>query len=391
MSDSLALAPTPVEHDLGALRGVTMPTSPGGSGGFLSDAIVQLGFADAGAVQRAVQDSSRLGGTAEQMLLERGAIDEERLARAIAERNGLPFVDLSDFEIDEGATHLIDRSMALRYRAVPIAFTPDGSLLVALADPLNALAVSDLSVVTKSQVIAAVAVAAQIDELIDDLPASAPSEVAEWSTGLDVRSNWSALGDTGSPRSTGATPDEAPSTEEAPSFEPMPSSAPADGIDQEHRGPEPPALSLAPERSSSPAASDDAPPPTGTLHEKIAALVEELVADASRSAVAELEAEAERLRAELAAEGAEREALQRAREDDDSSRQEKARALDETSAHLERATLEADRLRTELAYARAEAERLRAPAPPPAPAAAPEPAPAPEEPYGPSVPPPGTG
>jgi len=150
--------------------GVQAPSQHGGVGGFLSDVIVDLGFADRALVEDTVNEGRQAGKAAVALLLERGELSTEQLARAIAERNGLPFVDLRTFKVDETARQLIDRGAGLRYRAVPIAFAPDGSLVTALADPLDTLAVSDIAVMTKSDLVPVVADSAQIERLVEELP-----------------------------------------------------------------------------------------------------------------------------------------------------------------------------------------------------------------------------
>ena len=146
--------------------GVSMPSTPDGRSSFLSDVLVELGYADQTAVNSAVEQSRLVGRVPESILVDTGAITEEQLARAIAERNGLPFVDVSNFPIDHGAQGLLGSDTAQRYRAAPIAFDQDGSLIVALADPLDALAVSDIGEITKSEVRPAVATDAGIDALL---------------------------------------------------------------------------------------------------------------------------------------------------------------------------------------------------------------------------------
>src|SRR5436190_2138806 len=151
-------------------RGVTPPSSSSGRHEFLSEVIVELGFADPGTVEEAVEAAREPGMTVEKILLERGALDEDQLARAIAERHGLDFVDLDEFDVDADAMKLITRSAGLRYRAAPIAFSVDGALIVALEDPVDVLAVNDISVMTRSEVRVAVAGGRAIEGLIECLP-----------------------------------------------------------------------------------------------------------------------------------------------------------------------------------------------------------------------------
>lgn len=151
-------------------EGVTPPSSPEGTGGFLSDVIVELGFVDRETVERAVEAAREPGRRVDRILLESGALTEEELSRALAERYGIDHVDLDQFEVDMGAARLISRSTALRYRAVPIAFATDGALIVAVADPVDALAISDVEVMTKSETRKAVASGSTIDALAERLP-----------------------------------------------------------------------------------------------------------------------------------------------------------------------------------------------------------------------------
>ena len=103
MSSSEASTATP--------KGVVPPSEPGGRSGFLSDVIVELGFASADAVEEAVREA-RSGSTVAQVLVENGSITEVQLARATAERYGLAYIDLNDFEVDRSAAALIRPSAA---------------------------------------------------------------------------------------------------------------------------------------------------------------------------------------------------------------------------------------------------------------------------------------
>jgi uncharacterized coiled-coil DUF342 family protein len=154
-------------------KGISLPQRPGGRSGFLSDLIVELGFVDQDTVDAAVEEARHRGRTAADILLESGDLGEDQLSRAIAEHHGLNHVDLDEFEVDLDVARLVGRSPARRYRAVPIAFDSDGALIVALADPVDALAVSDIAAMTRSDVRPVVASGAAIDALIEQLPVDA--------------------------------------------------------------------------------------------------------------------------------------------------------------------------------------------------------------------------
>lgn len=154
----------------GETAGVVPPVDSNRQGAFLTDVIVELGFADKPTVAWALEVARRSEQTVEQSLLDSGALDEEQLALAIAERNGLDHVDLGRFDVDMEAAAMISRSTALRYRAVPISFAADGALIVAVENPSDSLGISDIEAMTRSEVRPAVATASGIRALSERLP-----------------------------------------------------------------------------------------------------------------------------------------------------------------------------------------------------------------------------
>ncbi len=150
-------------------KGVIPPSAPGGRAGFLSDVIVELGFAEREAVEQAVRAARSPGTTVARVLVESGAITEEQLAHATAERYGIAYIDLATFAVEASAANLIKPSAAKRYQAVPVGFV-GGGLLVAMADPADALGVNDIAVMTKMDVKPAVASRPALDALLEALP-----------------------------------------------------------------------------------------------------------------------------------------------------------------------------------------------------------------------------
>ncbi|MEA2385850.1 MAG: type pilus assembly protein PilB [Thermoleophilaceae bacterium] len=146
VNEAVARVPEPAEGPHG---GLVPPTRKGGGARFISDVIVELGFASADRVAAAVEEAKSSGRTPEQLLVDGGALTPEQLARSIAERFGLDFVDLSIYKTDPGALNLVSAQAAKRYHAAPIGFDDSGKrLLVAMADPSNVLALDDLKLMT---------------------------------------------------------------------------------------------------------------------------------------------------------------------------------------------------------------------------------------------------
>ena len=149
--------------------GLIPPMRRGRSGSFITDVVVDLGYATREQVEQAIAQSRTAGRAPEQILVEGGVIDTEQLSRATAERYGLDFVDLAVFGVDMGAANLITVKSARRHQTVPIAYVDDDTLLLAMADPANVLALDDVQMATGQNCRVAVAPAQDIDALISKL------------------------------------------------------------------------------------------------------------------------------------------------------------------------------------------------------------------------------
>ncbi len=146
--------------------GLTPPKRRGHSGSFITDVLVELGYVTKEQVEHAISASRAAGRSPEELLLEANAIHSDQLAHAVAERYGLDFVDLSVYKVDMSAANLISVSAARRSRAVPVGYLDSETLLLAIADPANVLAVDDIQMATGLNCRVAVAAPDDIEALI---------------------------------------------------------------------------------------------------------------------------------------------------------------------------------------------------------------------------------
>jgi type IV pilus assembly protein PilB len=149
--------------------GLTPPLERGHSRGFITDVLVELGFVAEPTVRAAVEVARTAGKPPEALLLEQGAVTEEQLSRATAERYGLDHVDLAVYGIDMGAAALFPVGLARRYMAVPVGYVDQGTLLVAAADPANVLALDDIQIATGLDCRIAVAARGDVEGLLTRL------------------------------------------------------------------------------------------------------------------------------------------------------------------------------------------------------------------------------
>jgi type IV pilus assembly protein PilB len=153
----------------GGTPGLTPPQIRGRSSGFVTDVLVDLGYVSDDVARTAIEAARTAGRPPERLLIEQGSIVADQLSRAIAERYGLDHVDLSAYQVDMAAANLISVNTARRYRALPVGFVDKETLLVAMADPTNVLAVDDIQIATALDCRVAVAAEEDIEALIGRL------------------------------------------------------------------------------------------------------------------------------------------------------------------------------------------------------------------------------
>jgi type IV pilus assembly protein PilB len=193
MSDVAAPAPASAgraaDEPTAARPGLRPPSRSGRSTRLIGEVVVDLGMADRETVDRAVEVARAQGKPTGQVLVEQGVLNHDQLARVVAERFGLDYVDLSVFDLDMGAVNLMSVGASKRYKAVPIGFGEDDTLLLAMADPTNVLTIDDVAMMTGRRVrpVAAsvedldlmLARLARLEESIEDIVDEEPDADAE--------------------------------------------------------------------------------------------------------------------------------------------------------------------------------------------------------------------
>jgi type IV pilus assembly protein PilB len=150
-------------------EGLYPPLRSGRSARMIGEVIVDLGYADRETVEEAVAAARTQGRPTGQVLVELGVLRHDQLARAVAERFGLDFIDLTVYDLDMGAVNLIRAETAKRYQAIPVGYTDDGTLLLAMADPTNVLTIDDVAMMTGRRVKVAAASVEDLNLLVTRL------------------------------------------------------------------------------------------------------------------------------------------------------------------------------------------------------------------------------
>ena len=126
-------------------------------------------------------------------LIREGTVSEEDVARTLASQNGMDFVDLNQVTPSPELIAQLTPETARRYKTVPVS-EHDGSLVLAIADPMDFEAFDGLGFLLKRPVEFVCAIPAQITEKIErlypagleDLPGSVSVNEEETDAGDDA-------------------------------------------------------------------------------------------------------------------------------------------------------------------------------------------------------------
>jgi type IV pilus assembly protein PilB len=127
----------------------------------IGDLFVEHGMISEQQLAQALDVQRHTGGRLGEILIELEFITSVDAARILAERLGMPFVDLEASPVNEIVAQRIPEEISRRYRAIPLE-EENGVLRVAIADPTDVFALDDLQVITNCQIVPVVADPAQL-------------------------------------------------------------------------------------------------------------------------------------------------------------------------------------------------------------------------------------
>ena len=101
-----------------------------------------------------------------EILVEMEIIEEARLAHALADQLNIPFIDLFTTPLQANAIDVVPEHLARKYRCIPIQIK-DGSLDLAMCDPMDLDALEDISKTSKLEINPLISTRADILESIE--------------------------------------------------------------------------------------------------------------------------------------------------------------------------------------------------------------------------------
>ena len=131
----------------------------------LGELLVERGVIDREQVAMAMAYQNENSGLFGEILVELKCATEEDIAQALTSQCGFPYLPLANYEIDQEVIDAIPMDMCRRFCLIPIDKIGK-SLTVAMADPLNTAAVEDVELLTGCTVQTFVSTGADIKEAI---------------------------------------------------------------------------------------------------------------------------------------------------------------------------------------------------------------------------------
>ena len=130
------------------------------------DFLVGLGVLTADQLRTASQEQKQRGERLEQTIVRLGYAKEELILQGLADYFNLPYVDLDTYLIDENILKTVPEDLARSHTLIPL-FKIGDTLTVAMADPLNLLALDEVKNKVKNDVEIAIGTEKKIKRAIE--------------------------------------------------------------------------------------------------------------------------------------------------------------------------------------------------------------------------------
>ena len=133
----------------------------------LGDVLVQAGAITADQLNQALAKQKALKVPLGEALVDLGFITEEKFLTSLASQLKIPYLDLQGVKISQDAIRKVQESVARKHKVIPISIE-NGSLKLAMTDPLNIFAVDEVTIQSGMDVITVLAAESDIDRAIQE-------------------------------------------------------------------------------------------------------------------------------------------------------------------------------------------------------------------------------
>jgi type IV pilus assembly protein PilB len=115
-----------------------------------------------GALNRQSSDGGRLG----EVLVKDGLVTEQDIITAVAGQMHIGVIDLSQMAPQPSAIGLLPRDFIVRHRLMPLSLDANGSLVLAMTNPLDVITVDEVAMRTKKRIVPVICTESGFDDAI---------------------------------------------------------------------------------------------------------------------------------------------------------------------------------------------------------------------------------
>ncbi len=133
----------------------------------IGDLLLEKGHIAREQLEEALREQALNGGRLGEILVAKGAITEDQLIDVVSERLSIPKLSLTNMVIDPEVIRRVPVDIARRYTLIPV-FALGNTLTLAMADPLNVIAIDEIRYLTQLNLKRTIAPASEIKTAIDE-------------------------------------------------------------------------------------------------------------------------------------------------------------------------------------------------------------------------------
>ena len=175
----------------------------------LGDLLVKSGTITQEKLDEALKLQTDTGERLGTVLQKHGFITEKQLIDTLMSQLGVEFIDLNSFTIPSEMAQVLPKNIAKKYSVVPVRVTRT-DIRIAMADPLNFVAIEEVQSVTRRRVIPLIAASAAVDRAVQNLYSNQGAMRAIEDMRRDLLgSQYGGAGDAALPQITAVDEDEA--------------------------------------------------------------------------------------------------------------------------------------------------------------------------------------
>lgn len=133
----------------------------------LGDVLVKAGAITEEQLLRSLDEQKLKAIPLGEALVSLGFITEEKLLKSLADQLKIPYLDLQEVKISQNAIRKVSEVVARKHRIIPIEIE-NGTLKLAMADPLNIFAIDEVTIQSGMDVTPVLAAESDIDRAIQE-------------------------------------------------------------------------------------------------------------------------------------------------------------------------------------------------------------------------------